>query len=160
MLRPASHDHLRQIMPWFPDQRSGELWGGPRFRFPFTEATFLEDSRLGAVPSFVLTEGEAVVGFGQYYLRAGRCHLGRLAISPAHRGQGLGRVLIVELVRFGVEDLGVAECSLFVADDNLPALRLYEKLGFVRAEYPEDDPAVRHFTYMVVSAQRLSSPSP
>lgn len=98
-----------------------------------------------------------MLGFGQYYLRAGRCHLGRLAISPERRGQGLGRALVVAIAEVGVDDLGVGECSLFVADDNLSALRLYEKLGFVRVEYPEDDPAVSHFTYMTVSAKQLAS---
>ncbi len=143
-------------MKWFPDQRSCQLWAGPTFRFPFTESTFLEDTRNRELPSYVLLGAdERSVGFGQYYLRAGRCHLARLVIAPKYRGQGLGRSLIGELVELGVKDLRIGECSLFVAADNAPAIRLYQKLGFEKVPYPEDDPSVTAFVYMAVSAVKL-----
>jgi len=155
-LQRATTDHLAEIMSWFPDRLSCEIWGGPHFRFPFTSASFLEDMRLKVFPSYVLVQADddPPLGFGQYYLRAGRCHLGRLVISPEHRGQNLGKALIDGLVELGLQDLAVEECSLFVAEHN-PAMRLYERLGFVRTEYPEDDPTAKMFAYMAASAVRL-----
>ncbi|WP_044966929.1 hypothetical protein [Sorangium cellulosum] len=31
--------HVMAIEKWFPDRRSCQIWGGPRFRFPFTDGT-------------------------------------------------------------------------------------------------------------------------
>lgn len=155
-LVPATDDHVRALMPWFPDRRSCAIWGGPQFRHPFSEATFFEDACVRKLPSYVLLDAEGQVqAFGQYYLRAGRCHLGRLVVSPARRGQGIGARLVRGLVDLGTQRLGVAECSLFVVPDNAPAIGLYERLGFVPAEYPEDDPDVRAFVYMVLAAGML-----
>ena len=155
-LVPATEAAVLGLMAWCPDARSCQVWGGPQFRHPFTAETFVADTRCRDLPSFVLQdEAGTVVAFGQYYLRAGRCHFGRLVVSPAMRGRGLGTQLIRGLAREGVSRLGVEECSLFVVPDNLDAMRLYERLGFVVAEYPEDDPDVRPFTYMVAPASAL-----
>jgi len=88
----------------------------------------------------LLDGGGMLCGFGQYYLRAGRCHLARLAIAPARRGRGLGARLIELLSDEGKAALGVEHCSLFVSIANTTALALYERLGFARAAYPGDLP--------------------
>lgn len=156
-LTRAEDSHVMAMKSWFPDRRSCQIWGGPQFRFPFTDSTFLEDTRSHVLPSYVmLGADDQLLGFGQYYLRAGRCHLGRLAISPEHRGAGLGRWLVGGLAELGVRELGVGECSLFVVADNTPAMRLYRRLGFVETPYPEDDPSVTSLVYMVVAATRLA----
>ena len=102
------------------------------------------------LPSFSLIgDDRELLGFGQYYLRVGRCHLARLVISPPHRGQGLGAVLVLGLCRRGCKNLGVQECSLFVLPDKAPALNLYRRLGFAEAPYPGELP--RDCVYMMVS---------
>ena len=146
----ASPDHLPELMSWFPDQRSCSVWGGPDQRFPFTAATFREDAKLDELPSYSLIgDGGELLAFGQYYSRSGRCHLARLAAAPRHRGRGLGGVLVRELCRRGCRGLEVDVCSLFVLDDNAPALRLYEKLAFVRAPFPEGAPKLEGCSYMI-----------
>ena len=137
-------------MSWFPDERSCRTWGGPEFRFPFTEGTFAEDAKLTSLPTWALVQGAgAFVGFGQFYLRAGRCHLGRLAIAPALRGRGLGSRLVHELCQRGKADLGVESFSLFVLPGNERALRLYQRLGFTAVPYPEPLPGLKATIYMV-----------
>jgi ribosomal protein S18 acetylase RimI-like enzyme len=152
-------EHVAAIMAWFPERRSCLVWGGPRFRFPFTPATFAEDTRADSLPTYVLASASGdVLAFGQYYLRIGRCHLARLAVAPSRRGTGLGRTLVASLAEIGVQDLGVSECSLFVLADNLPAVRLYEKLGFVRTAYPGPAEAdLVGVDYMIVANERLQS---
>ena len=86
--------------------------------------------------TLVILTGE-LCGFGQFYLRAGRCHLSRLAVAPAHRGRGLGTQLIEMLLREGKRTLGVTQSSLFVHLSNATAIALYERLGFPRTPYPE-----------------------
>ena len=134
----TTQEHLRRLMTWFPDAESCRLWGGTDFRHPFTEDSFVADSRCETLPSYSLVgaHGE-LLGFGQHYDRVGRCHLGRLVISPEHRGEGLGTRLIDKLIELGAPAFGASECSLFVARTNLAAARLYERLGFTIAPYPD-----------------------
>lgn len=155
-LVPATQHHLRQMMSWFPTLESCVRWGGPAFRFPFHENGFLEDTRVAELPSFALVDaGGGLLGFGQYYAREGRCHLGRLVIHPDRRGQGLGAGLISSLATMGSAELGAQECSLFVSNNNERAERLYERLGFTRAPYPGTDSIPRSH-YMVAPSKALS----
>jgi ribosomal protein S18 acetylase RimI-like enzyme len=143
-------EHVPELMRWFPDRPSCAVWGGPEFRYPFTEATFREDVRLD-LPSFsVVGDAGELLGFGQYYLRAERCHLARLVVAPQHRGRGAGTFLIRELCRRGCRALNVKECSLFVLESNLAAFRLYCRLGFRTVPYPGEMPsALPGCLYMV-----------
>jgi ribosomal protein S18 acetylase RimI-like enzyme len=136
-LVPTPLEHLPLLQRWFPDRDSAFRWGGPRLRHPFTDDTFAEDIRWGGMAAWSLV-GRAgdLLGFGQYYLNHGRCHLARLAVDPARRRQGLGRRLVGELVQVGMRDLGVEECSLFVLNDNHPAIRCYCALGFESRPFP------------------------
>lgn len=113
-LLPAAQSHLPEIMSWFPDADSTRIWGGWQFRFPYTPESFAADVQLAERPSYVLTDAGAVLGFGQVYLRVGRCHFGRLAVAPDTRGQGLGTRLLFALAEAGQRELGVPEYSLFV----------------------------------------------
>ena len=146
----ATETHVPQIMTWFPDEHSCRVWGGPAFRFPFTLETFLTDSKLAELPSYVLIRDPAeLCAFGQFYLRAGRCHLGRLAVAPTQRGRGVGTELIRMLIREGKKTLGVTESSLFVHVTNTSALALYQRLGFKCTSYPEPDLMIPDSHYMI-----------
>ena len=149
-LEGTTPDHLRQMMSWFADAQACRLWGGTEFRYPFTEETFVADSRCEALPTYsLLGEGGRLLGVGQYYDRLGRCHLARLAISPEHRGRGLGTQLIAQLIELGVPVLQTSECSLFVARINPAAARLYARLGFAIVPYPDDSLPLDGMDYMV-----------
>ena len=140
---------LPELMAWFPDARTLRTWGGPDFRFPFTSASFHEDAKLDDIDSFSLVDGGGLAAFGQCYLRIGRCHFGRVAVAPARRGQGLGTRLLREMARWGRARFGPRELSLFVNRDNPDARRLYQRLGFREARYP--DPAVLPGAYYLVA---------
>ena len=148
----ATETYAPQIMTWFPDEHSCRVWGGPAFRFPFTPETFLTDSKFAELPSYVLIREPAeLCAFGQFYLRAGRCHLGRLAVAPTQRGRGVGTQLIRMLMREGTKTLGVTESSLFVHITNTSAMALYQRLGFTCASYPEPDLMIPNSYYMIAS---------
>jgi ribosomal protein S18 acetylase RimI-like enzyme len=143
-------------MSWFPDKRACQTWGGAEFRFPFTEASFSEDAKLNSLPTWALVQEDGTfVGFGQYYLRAGRCHLARLAIAPPLRGRGLGSTLVHELCQRGKAELGADSFSLFVLPGNERALRLYQRLGFSAVGYPEPLPELEDCIYMLASHLEL-----
>jgi len=139
----STFEHLSTLKSWFPDEEASYDWCGPGLRYPFTDETFLEDIRWGRMPSYSLvTDDGELIGFGQYYESAGRCHLARLVVSPGHRSRGVGYRFISELMRIGMEELGVGECSLFVVKSNERALKCYRALNFENAEYP---PGAKHY---------------
>ncbi|HLK60359.1 MAG TPA: GNAT family N-acetyltransferase [Chthonomonadaceae bacterium] len=59
-----------------------------------------------------------------------------LSVLPTHRGQGVGRLLL-EAVAQKARELGCCKLTLEVLENNLPARRLYEGVGFAQAAYQE-----------------------
>jgi N-acetylglutamate synthase len=51
-------------------------------------------------------------------------------VVPEHRGQGHATAMMAALLEWGAEQ-GATTVWLHVETDNLPALRLYDGLGFV-----------------------------
>jgi ribosomal protein S18 acetylase RimI-like enzyme len=101
--------------------------------------SFKCDFKLENLASCSLLSKQAVLlGFGQYYLRLGKCHLGRLIISPRFRGQGIAAHLIQQLCSKGKQDLRTNAYSLFVLEHNNSAIKSYQKLGFTFEYYPEE----------------------
>jgi len=157
VLRAATKDDLVAMMGWFPDCQSCRIWGGPDFRYPFSEQSFQEDSRFEVVPSYVYVTDRTLIGFGQYYRRARRCHVSRLAVSPTLRGNGWGSQLLSALIDLGSAALRVDQCSLFVSADNQPAARLYKRLGFEEAPYPGPEPAIHNVLYLIAGSRHVRS---
>ncbi|GHA11190.1 hypothetical protein GCM10008090_21190 [Arenicella chitinivorans] len=81
-------------------------------------------------------DGE-LVAFGQFYNRLNFCHLARLVVNPEYRGRGLITLLVEYLCGTGCLHLGVRQASLFVNAHNLPALKVYRRLGFTETDYPD-----------------------
>jgi len=54
-----------------------------------------------------------------------------LGVDPAGQGSGLGRALTLAGLRY-LRGLGLAEVMLYADEDNGPAIRMYEALGFTR----------------------------
>jgi ribosomal protein S18 acetylase RimI-like enzyme len=58
-----------------------------------------------------------------------------VAVSPAYQGQGVGRKLVTQALRYG-KRCGATRAFLAVDEKNLGAIHLYESLGFVASEEP------------------------
>lgn len=150
-LVPARPEHLDILKHWISDQSAAYYWGGPGLRYPFTDESFREDIKWQKLSSCSLVaENGELLGFGQYYDNHGRCHLARLIISPDHRGCGLGRFLISELIEAGLKHLQLDECSLFVINSNERAIRCYRSLNFHEAEWPDWMKRCDGVSYMIL----------
>ena len=57
-------------------------------------------------------------------------------VRGSHRGRGVGEALVNAVLAWAAED-GWKVVRLRVYDDNLPARRLYGRLGFVDSDEPE-----------------------
>jgi ribosomal protein S18 acetylase RimI-like enzyme len=142
-------EHLEQMLTWFTDTQAVFDWAGPNFRYPYNLSSFTADLTLDKLASFVLvSDKKQLLGFGQYYRRIDRCHLGRIIISPQWRGNGLAKMLIEQLTAKGLKAFNVEQSSLFVLSHNHQALYTYLKLGFVQSEYPAAIP-LQHCLYMI-----------
>lgn len=95
---------------------------------------------------FVLrTDAGSVIAFVAYWQVVDEMHINNLAVDPAWRGRGFGRLLLRAVLDVARGE-GVQRATLEVRRSNQPALRLYAGAGFaeagVRARYythPEED---------------------
>ena len=135
----GNREHIAEVMTWFPDAESVDTWGGPKFRFPFTAASFAEDCQFDVMHSYSLLDRSGrVAAFGQSYERQGRGHLARLIANPSMRRQGAGTRLIEMIIAVLDRQFDYDEYSLFVYRHNEAAYRCYRALGFVVRDYPAD----------------------
>ncbi len=79
--------------------------------------------------------GPQLIGTAGFYRLPNRkeCHRGHVwgvYVTSAHRGQGVGRELMNELLRVARSQSGLELINLAVASHNTAAKRLYESLGF------------------------------
>jgi mycothiol synthase len=82
---------------------------------------------------FVAEAGGQMAGF--HWTKVHDSNLGEVyvvGVDPAEQGSGLGRALTLAGL-WHLRDLGVAQAMLYVDEDNVPAIRMYEALGFTRA---------------------------
>jgi len=95
-----------------------------------------EEALARGCPHFVAVDGRRVVGWCDMHLngeRPGFRHVGRLGLGvrPEYRGGGIGRRLM-EVAIEAARRLGLERIELDVYASNRAALRLYERMGFVR----------------------------
>jgi ribosomal protein S18 acetylase RimI-like enzyme len=79
-------------------------------------------------------DGSELVGVAATHVQLPRIWvLGGIYVEPRHRGLGLGRALTAAAV--AAADGAGAHSALYVRDDNAPALRAYESVGFSTTAY-------------------------
>ncbi|WP_432535663.1 mycothiol synthase [Kineococcus arenarius] len=83
---------------------------------------------------FLLAQGgEGLLAFCWMKVQPRASELYVLGVHPAAAGRGLGRALLVRGLRAVAGPGSPGEVELYVDGDNVPAVRLYEGLGFARA---------------------------
>ena len=66
----------------------------------------------------------------QLYFADAIGYVRRVVVHPDYRGQGLSRRLMEHIITYARNPLGLAAIDLHVWENNIPAIRLYESLGF------------------------------
>jgi RimJ/RimL family protein N-acetyltransferase len=135
-LRAFTTSDIPRLLSWIDGPEMLTLWSGRGFSWPLDEGQLVEHAaRISPVQRIWAVEanGGKVVGhveFGVQVDRVGR--LGRVLVAPAARGRGLGAATVRAALRVAFDELGMHRVGLGVFTHNTAAIRLYERLGFVR----------------------------
>ncbi|MGO5115557.1 ribosomal protein S18-alanine N-acetyltransferase [Candidatus Avoscillospira sp. LCP25S3_F1] len=101
------------------------------FSDPWSEASVAGELANELSLWLVAVEGETVLGYVGSQTVLDSTDILNVAVSPDHRGRGIGRALLTELEQ-RLRQQGVTEVLLEVRPSNAPAIALYTSLGFVQ----------------------------
>lgn len=136
-LRPLALTDFALLASWFSSLPDVVQWGGSHLSFPLSQAdvsAMLAEGQTSP-PSrrcWMVCRGDTPIGHAQlaYDWRDGNARLGRVAIAPAERGQGLARPLVTLMVNEAFQTPGIDRLELNVYMFNKPAIHTYQALGF------------------------------
>lgn len=109
-----------------------------------TLKALLQDPRSHFVVA--VDEDGIVAGWAGVRLILDEANLDNIAVHPRFQGQGLGRRLLEYLIHW-VKKQGASALLLEVRESNATAIRLYQRLGFVRVGRREN-----YYTYPTEAA--------
>ena len=78
---------------------------------------------------FLIKDDKNILGFAGVWIIFDEGHITNVAIPPEYRGKEFGKYLMNSLIE-GCKSQKCNSITLEVRESNLPALKLYEKLGF------------------------------
>lgn len=137
-LVPFPPEHFQILSSWFSSQAEVVQWGGPFVSFPLTSEQLKAMCAEGeTVPPkrqcWMVERIDAVVGHAQlaFDWRNGNAMLSRVALAPAARGRGLARPMLRLVLNEAFTRPGIERVELNVYTWNAPAIRTYERLGFL-----------------------------
>lgn len=112
------------------------------FNTPWSEESFSSELLYNQLAHYYVLElKKLVVAYGGLWAIAGEGHITNIAVHPAFRGRGYGRMLAEEMIEAGRRH-GCARYTLEVRPANLAAVHLYENIGFksvgIRPKYYQD----------------------
>ncbi|NDL65381.1 GNAT family N-acetyltransferase [Acerihabitans arboris] len=127
------------ICRWFTSEKELAQWGGPLPRFPLDPpqlAEMLAESA-GAPPRrwlFCAGPPGAATAHAQvtFDWRNGVALLGRVAVNPEQRGQGIAVPFLTRIIELVFALPAIERLELNVYTFNQAAIHTYEKLGFIR----------------------------
>jgi len=102
--------------------------GGPDYSPMDDEELALLRAREGFQLRFADVDGESI-GFCQTHEYADQIYINSLGLTPAWRGHGVGKSLLLDGIAH-LRERGYDEVRLTVRSDNTPAVGLYRDVGF------------------------------
>jgi RimJ/RimL family protein N-acetyltransferase len=129
------YEDFDRLISWVESLEDLIQFSGSLFQFPLTrqqlDGYIAVSNRLTYRVIYIPTNN--VIGHGEIsILNESTCLLCRLLIGEKSlRGQGLGQEMVKLLLGVAFNELGAIKVELNVYDWNLPAIRCYEKEGFL-----------------------------
>jgi ribosomal-protein-alanine N-acetyltransferase len=113
------------------------------FTVPWSRQAFEQELSANEAAFYLVAvlAGE-IIGYAGLWAILDEGHITNVAVHPAHRRKGLGKILLAELIRIS-ESHGIHSHTLEVRVSNEAAIGLYKKFGFKvvgrRKEYYPDN---------------------
>jgi RimJ/RimL family protein N-acetyltransferase len=138
-LAPFTEAHFDTLIGWFSTEAEAVQWAGATVTFPLDhEQLQLMLSQTRQQPmqrlAWMAMVGDRPVGHVQlaFDWRNGIGRLARVGIAPIERGRGYSGTMLGQVVDRAFAFDGIERLELNVFSFNTPAIRAYERLGFVK----------------------------
>lgn len=99
------------------------------FPSPWSRNAFIQEFGNPVSHLWALVEDDVLVGYICFWMFDSEIQLINVAVKPEKRGKGFGHHLLRGMIETGIAR-GMHYVWLEVRTSNLPAMRLYQKLGF------------------------------
>lgn len=99
------------------------------FAVPWSEKSFHDEMKNKLAIYFVAKAGGRCVGYAGFWNVSGEGGITNVAVLPEYRRQGIGSMLIAEMIKTAVK-LKLDLLTLEVRKSNIGAQGLYKKFGF------------------------------
>jgi RimJ/RimL family protein N-acetyltransferase len=136
-LASFSADHFATLASWFPTEGDVVQWGGPDVHFPLDAAqmqSMLDEALTRPVKRrcWMACLASQLVGHAQitFDWRNGNAKIGRVAVAPHWRGQGLGGAMMQLVLSEAFAGQDIERVELGVYTWNAPAVATNKRLGF------------------------------
>ncbi|MTI71699.1 MAG: GNAT family N-acetyltransferase [Firmicutes bacterium] len=95
---------------------------------------------------YVVLSYDEIVGLFEYYFTDDILEIG-LALNPKLVGKGLGKEFVYQGIKFGIKEFSYKGeyIKLTVNKKNKPAIKVYEKTGFLKYTENEDEIEMRKY---------------
>jgi RimJ/RimL family protein N-acetyltransferase len=163
-LRPFVDTDARLLLDWISTEEQMVLWSGTMFSWPLTELRLAATAISPFRRSWIGEDHATGAAVGHITLSVDERHRnGRIScvlIAPAARGGGHGAALVNAILDMAFDELRLHRVGLGVFTHNATALRLYERLGFVREGVIRDSAHVGGEWWSSVEMGMLESERP
>ena len=102
------------------------------FRTPWTESALGDELRNRLARYQVAEQQGKIIAYAGMWVFLGEAHITNVAVAPEHRRQGLGRAMMLHMMRTALKNKANA-MTLEVRETNIAAQTLYFSLGFEKA---------------------------
>ena len=155
-IRPANSNDYPAICQLITSPKEF-YWANPKGQFPLTIEQ-LDTIAQKRIELTVITQGDEVVGFANFYQHQALSHafIGNLMIAEAHRHQGLAKRMIQYLIDVAKSQYRLSEIRISVFNDNTAALLMYYQLGFTPYQMEERESPNQERTALIHLKKTLS----
>lgn len=112
------------------------------FSIPWSKGMFYEEIKSKMTQYILCIENENVIGYAGLWKVMDEGQITNIAVHPDYRRRGIGEKMLKMLIENTKEE-GISFYTLEVRESNTGAIKLYEKLGFIknglRKEYYADN---------------------
>ncbi|MTI48665.1 GNAT family N-acetyltransferase [Sporosalibacterium faouarense] len=133
---PMTLEYAKAIKTWKYEGYVKDIFTDPYFE-SYTETGVVKGP--AGCDAFAVLSDNNLAGLFEYYHNDGIIEIG-LALNPKFTDKGLGKEFVEQGINFGIQEFDYQGeyIELNVNVNNKPAIRVYEKAGFVKHSQEED----------------------